>query len=122
MGCTQQIIPALYQFQYPVHTWLIPAQKTILDPSTSNQAGIKVLNQTQNQVDIRVWKHTQYQEDRAGIEILKAAQYQDQASIFNSWYPSNTNLYTTVPTAQLMFGFFAEYLFIYLFIYLLNWG
>jgi len=54
MGCTQQIIPALYQFQYPVHTWLIPAQKTILDPSTSNQAGIKVLNQTQNQVDIRV--------------------------------------------------------------------
>jgi hypothetical protein len=115
MGCTQQIIPALYQFQYPVHTWLIPAPKTILDPSTSNQAGIKVLNQTQyqDQVDIRVWKQTQYQEDRAGIEILKAAQYQDQASIFNSWYPSNTNLYTTVPTAQLMFGSLPN---IYLFI------
>jgi hypothetical protein len=86
MGCTQQIIPALYQLQYQVHTCLMPAQKTILHPSTSNQAGIKVLNETQyqDQVDIRVSKQTQYQEDQASIEILKAAQYQDQAGIFNS--------------------------------------
>jgi hypothetical protein len=148
MGCTQQIIPALYQFQYKLHTCLITSPKNNLGPQYQYQAGIKVLNQTQyqDQVDIRVWKQTQYQVDqasmeilkaaqyqdkvdirvwkltqchkeRAGIEILKAAQYQDQAGIFNSWYPSNTNLYTTVPTAHLMFGTSLPniYLFIYLF-------